>query len=154
MFTFQPITPATIERLVPALRAIDRIELSCMSKGDPREALATMTARARRATAAYMGGDLVGIMGVSAASVVSDTGCPWALVTSAIERPAVRREFLARSHVALDWLGEDFRRLWNIVSAENATAIRWLRWMGFTFTGREIELQGHRFLHFEMRKEG
>lgn len=154
MFTFQPITPAIIERLVPALRPIDRLELSCMSDGDPVVALTGMAARARRSTAAYMGDDLVGIMGVSAASVMSDTGCPWALVTSSIERPAVRREFLARSHVALDWLGEDFRRLWNIVSAENATAIRWLKWMGFSFTGREIELRGHRFLHFEMRKEG
>lgn len=149
MFTFHDITPAIIEELVPRLRPIDRLEMSCMIKGDPVEALVTMAGRARRATAAYMHGDLVGIMGVSAASIVSDTGCPWALVTNAIERPEVRREFLAQGRVALDWLAEDFRRLWNIVSAENETAIRWLKWMGFTFTGRDVVLQGHRFLHFE-----
>lgn len=149
MFTFHAITPDIIAELVPRLREVDRLELDCMSDGDHVEVLIGMARRSRRSTAAYMNGDLVGIMAVSAASIVSDTGCPWALVTNAIERPAVRREFLAQGRVALDWLGEDFRRLWNIVSAENATAIRWLKWMGFTFTGREIELRGHRFLHFE-----
>lgn len=149
MFVFRDVTPAIVQDLVPRLRPIDRLELDCMSDGDPVEVLFNMAQRARRVTAAYMADDLVGIMGVSAASIVSDTGCPWALVTDAIDQPAVRREFLAQGRVALDWLGDDFRRLWNIVSAENATAIRWLKWMGFTFTGRGIELRGHRFLHFE-----
>lgn len=149
MFRFQPITPEVITDLLPRLRPIDRLELSCMTQGDPAATLARMSERARRSTAAYMGEDLVGIMGVSAASIVSETGCPWALVTDAIDRPAVRREFLAQGRVALDWLGGDFRRLWNIVSEENATAIRWLKWMGFAFTGRDVMLQGHRFLHFE-----
>lgn len=150
MFTFQPITPEIVADLIPRLRPIDRLELSCMTQGDPAQALLRMTERARRSTAAYMDGGLVGIMGIGSASLVSDTGCPWALVTDALDRPEVRREFVARSRDALGWLSEDFRRLWNIVSAENVTAIRWLRWMGFSFTGREVELQGHRFLHFEM----
>lgn len=149
MFVFEPITPEVIEELVTRLRGIDRMELDCMSDGDPHEVLAEMVTRARRSTAAYMNGDLVGIMGISAPSILSDVGCPWALVTDAVDRPAIRREFLKRSGVAAEWLTEGFARVWNVVSSENTTAIRWLKWMGFSFTGREVTLQGHRFLHFE-----
>lgn len=145
----RPITRAVIEDLIPRLRPLDRLELDCMTPGDPTDRLAEMVTRARRSRAAYMGGDLVCIFGVSAASLAADVGCPWALITRAVDRPDVRRELVADSRVALEWVGQDFRRLWNYVAAENVTAIRWLKWMGFSFGGQEVVLQGHRFLHFE-----
>lgn len=147
---FRPVTPQVIAELLPRLRAVDRLELDCMTTGDREAALADMVARARRSCAAYMGGDLVCILGVNAVSVLSDVGCPWMLTTRAVDRPHVRREFIAGGRVALEWVGEDFRRLWNLVAEENTVAVRWLKWMGFTFTGRDVVLQGHRFLHFEM----
>lgn len=145
----RPITREVLQDLLPRLRPVDRLELDCMTIGDPLDELERMADRARRSCAAYMGGDLVGIFGVSAQSALSDVGCPWALITRAVDLPATRRALVAHSHVGLEWMGQDFRRLWNVVAEENRTAVRWLRWLGFTFDGRAVELRGHRFLHFE-----
>ena len=41
----------------------------------------------------------------------------------------------------------------NIVDARNEVHIKWLKWMGFTFTGNEFEINGYPFLHFVMRRE-
>lgn len=147
---FGPVTREVIVDLLPRLRPIDRLELDCMTQGDRAVAVERMVGGARRACAAYMGGDLVCIMGVSAPSLMSPVGCPWMLTTRAVERPYVRRAFVAGSKASLEWVSMDFQRLWNLVAAENTVAVRWLRWMGFRFSGRDVWLQGHQFLHFEM----
>lgn len=149
---FAPVTREVIDDLLPRLRPVDRLELDCMTTGDPAESLAAMVGRSRRSCAAYMGGDLVCILGVNAPSILSDVGCPWMLTTRAVDRSEVRRRFIAGSAAALEWVGQDFRRLWNLVADENTVAVRWLRWMGFRFSGRDVVLQGHRFLHFEMER--
>lgn len=148
--TLARITPEVIDDILPRLRPIDRLELDCMGTGDARADLLRLVAQSRRSVAAYMDGDLVCIFGVKAVTALSDVGCPWAMMTRAVDRPRVRRRFIAESRVGVDWLGHDFRRLWNLVAEENRNARRWLAWLGFRFDGREIELRGHRFLHFEM----
>ena len=69
------------------------------------------------------------------------------LATPLIERHDVKREFIAGSRVALDWLAQDFARLWNVVSVENRAAIRWLGWLGFAF-GDVVNVNGHPFRYF------
>lgn len=141
------ITPEAIDALLPRLRPVDRLELDCMMPENPRAGLIGMAERARRARAAYIGGEIVGIFGVSAQGVLSSTGCPWMLATPLIERRDVKREFIAGSRVALGWLAQDFDRLWNVVSVENRAAIRWLGWLGFTF-GQQVNVNGHPFRYF------
>lgn len=148
--TVCPITPAVVDELLPQMRPIDRLELDCMGTGDARGDLLRLAATSRRARAAYMDGDLVCIFGVKAVTEMSDTGNPWAMLTRAVDAPRVRREFVHGSRVGVDWLGQDFRRLWNLVAEDNRTARRWLAWLGFRFDGRAVDLRGHRFLHFEM----
>lgn len=147
--TVGPVTPEVISDLLPRLRPVDRLELDCMAVGEPEADLRSMVSRARRCRASYIDGELVCIFGVSASTMLADVGCPWALMTRAVDRRGFRREFIAGSRVGLEWLGQDFRRLWNLVAEENTTAIRWLRWLGFRFDGRAVDLRGHRFLHFD-----
>ena len=154
MIEVRPIAPDAIDELLPRLRRVDRLELDCMMPENQRAGLIGMAERARRARAAYIGGEIVGIFGVSAQGVLSSTGCPWMLATPLIERHDVKREFIAGSRVALGWLAQDFARLWNVVSVANRAAIRWLGWLGFEF-GETIAVSGHRFRYFRMtRKEG
>ncbi|MEF9601185.1 hypothetical protein O4J55_02185 [Paracoccus sp. PXZ] len=149
--TVAPITADVVDALLPHLRPIDRLELDCMGTGDARADLLRLAAQSRRCRAAYMDGDLVCIFGVKPATALSYTGFPWAMMTRAVDRPQVRREFVAGSRVGVEWLGQDFRRLWNLVAEENLVARRWLRWIGFRFDAEKtVVLQGHRFLHFEM----
>lgn len=147
MIEVRPITPETIDALLPRLRPVDRLELDCMMPGNQRAGLIHMAERARRARAAYIGGEIVGIFGVSAQGVLSSTGCPWMLATPLIERHDVKREFIAGSRVALGWLAQDFARLWNVVSVENRAAIRWLGWLGFAF-GDVVDVNGQPFRYF------
>lgn len=154
MIEVRPITPEAIDALLPRLRPVDRLELDCMMPENQRAGLIGMAERARRARAAYIGGEIVGIFGVSAQGVLSSTGCPWMLATPLIERHDVKREFIAGSRVALDWLAQDFARLWNVVSLENRAAIRWLGWLGFEF-GQHVDVGGQPFRYFwKTRKEG
>ena len=69
MIDVRPITPGVIDELLPRLRLIDRLEMDCMMPGDHRAGLIRMAERARRARAAYISGDLVGIFGVSAGGI-------------------------------------------------------------------------------------
>ncbi len=147
MIEVRPITPEAIDALLPRLRPVDRLELDCMMPDNQRAGLIDMAERARRARAAYIDGEIVGIFGVSAQGVLSSTGCPWMLATPLIERRDVKREFIAGSRVALDWLAQDFARLWNVVSVENRAAIRWLGWLGFAF-GAVVDVNGQPFRYF------
>lgn len=147
MIEVRPITPEAIDALLPRLRPVDRLELDCMMPENQRAGLIRMAERARRARAAYIGGEIVGIFGVSAQGVLSSTGCPWMLATPLIERRDVKREFIAGSRVALGWLAQDFSRLWNVVSVENRAAIRWLGWLGFEF-GDVVDVNGQPFRYF------
>lgn len=150
MIEVRPITPEAIDELLAGLRPIDRLEMDCMMPGDQRDGLIRMAERARRSRAAYIGGDLVGIFGISTEGILSNTGCPWLLATTAIEPH--KRVLVEGSPVALDWLAQDFTRLWNVVSIENRAAIRWLRWLGFEFGDRPVLVRGHAFRHFWMEK--
>lgn len=147
MIEVRPIAPEAIDALLPWLRPVDRLELDCMMPENQRAGLIRMAERARRARAAYIDGEIVGIFGVSAQGVLSSTGCPWMLATPLIERHDVKREFIAGSRVALEWLAQDFARLWNVVSVENRAAIRWLGWLGFVF-GDVVDVDGQPFRYF------
>lgn len=147
MIEVRHVTPDAIDALIPRLRPVDRLELDCMMPGDQRVGLLRMAERARRAKAAYIDGEIAGIFGVSAQGVLSSTGCPWMLATPIIEQRDVRRAFVECSPVALEWLGQDFTRLWNMVSVENRAAIRWLGWLGFEF-GKVITVSGQPFRYF------
>lgn len=149
MIDLRPITRETVDEILPKLRPIDRLELDLMRSRLPAEELLHVADTSRRSFAAYMDGALVCIVGVKAASVLSDVGSPWAMMTRAVENPAVRRALIANTKGTVEWLGQGFGRLWNVVAEENAVAVRWLKWSGFTFDGRSVELQGHRLLHFE-----
>lgn len=151
MIEVRPITPEAIDALMPRLRPEDRLELDCMMPEDQRAGLIRMAERARRSRAAYIDGEIVAIFGVSAQGVLSSTGCPWMLATPLIERRDVKRAFIACSRVAFEWLAQDFGRLWNVVSADNRGAIRWLGWLGFAF-GETVMVRGHEFRYFWMEK--
>ena len=130
---------------------MDRLEFACLAgKPDPEPVLREMVRRSRRSRAAYVDGRLAAVYGVFAPTVLSDEGNPWLVATNAVHLPAVRRAFIAGTTQEFAWLSDGFRRLWNLVHADNAVAIRWLRWMGFRFDADEWPVRGQRFLRFSM----
>ena len=147
----KPLTDQDLENMAIGIRPTDRFEFSLMSHGKPlEESLAGLQRKSLRARAAYFDGDLVAIYGVLAPTLLSQEGYPWFCATGLVRDRAIRREFIDRTRAEAAWLAEGFSLLWNIVWCENKTAIRWLKWIGFTFDGTEYVIQGHRFLKFHI----
>jgi hypothetical protein len=135
------------------IRPMDRFEFGLMSNGQSvEECLQHMLRRSRRCRAAYFDGKLIAVYGVLSPTMMSIGGNPWMAATDMIDRSDVRRLFIQRTRSELAWLSEGFSLLWNIVSVENSIAIRWLKWVGFTFDGTEYDIRGHRFLKFQMEE--
>ena len=82
-----------------------------------------------------------------------DKGIPWMLGTDLTLKH--KRECLRLGKQIVELMLKHCPVLSNCVHVENKTHIRWLKWMGFTFTGKEIiNLYGHKFLHFQKIRGG
>jgi len=147
----KPLDANDLLAMADQMRPMDRYEFEVMSSGQDRLAcLDHMLRRSRRARAAYVDDRLVAVYGVLSPTLMSDGGNPWLAATDMIERADVRREFIRHTRSELVWLADGFSLLWNIVSEKNAIAIRWLKWIGFSFDGTDYDIRGHRFLKFHM----
>ena len=142
-----------IDLMVFMARDIDRFEFDVMS-GKPFDVSLPelITRSGDTVSVAYVDGDLVAIYGCCAPTVLSLDANPWMVATPAIAQKNVRRVFLENSAAQLRQMSASYTRLWNMVSADNKIAIRWLKWLGFQFEVQPYRVSGHKFLMFHMEK--
>ncbi len=76
-------------------------------------------------------GEPVCMFGVAPQNYLLGFGTPWMLATTRIESSQVA--FLRACRPVVQRMLETYPSLSNVVHADNAMAIRWLRWLGFTF---------------------
>jgi hypothetical protein len=145
----KPLREADLLKLEKTLREIDRLEVEAMLGPDIRNALFICAQTSFRAKAAYANGKLVAAWGIGSRTPLSREGCPWLLATTEMDKPEVRKAFLQRSREEFEALTEGYHYCWNYVHAANRTAIKWLKWLGFTFTGDEATVAGEPFLYFK-----
>jgi hypothetical protein len=135
-----------VEALVADPRPADVREMQAM--GTTFEAALTDSVRLSDWVAVGTVDDVpVCAFGVAPASVLGGLGVPWLLGTSALDRGgvALARDFLPASRRAVDAMAATYPRLINVIDARNTRAIRWLRWLGFTFDESPVPIGGHRF---------
>lgn len=151
------ITPPTYEDLAymaAHMRDMDRLEFRLMSGGLPTmDCMHLLQERSSKMLVGRWHGEPVVLYGVTPTTLLSGRGQPWLAATSRVTERQIAKAFLRESRRALAGLSEGYDYLWNLVHAENAVAIRWLKWLGFTFTGLGAVVQGHRFEHFKMELE-
>jgi len=151
MMRFEPLSEASIKLMAGRVREIDRIEFDAMSDGKSMiDCLQHLLDRSERPLAAFWGDELVAVYGVIRPTILSSTGCPWLCATSAIDRPEVRRSFVENTMPQMIEMSEGFSDLWNMVSISNRTAIRWLKWIGFSFDDEVLPINGVDFVKFKM----
>lgn len=115
MIEVRSITPESIDELLAGLRPIDRLEMDCMMPDDQRAGLIRMAEKARRSRAAYIGGDLVGIFGVSAGGILSNTGARSAASVEGADSVAMasgyqgKAKACAGSAIVLCYRDDDFK---------------------------------------------
>ena len=85
-------------------------------------------------------GERVMMFGVVDTSIAEGKGRVWAVATKAAE--AQWRELLRVGEGVLSMLANRYMTLENHVHADNAKAIRWLRWSGFE-VGEAEQVRGH-----------
>lgn len=151
-FTTRPATIDDAHRIALLLREKDRREVEAISGEDPVAILP------RAFTVDGPAGEILFAETVNSKDPIliggvrptPDQGvgssAVWMVGTPLLERYnfALARE--ARRHV--DMWSKTYRRLWNTAWEGNALHVEWLRFLGFTITGR-FEHRGLPFIHFE-----
>ena len=84
--------------------------------------------------AARRGGATLCIFGVSCKSVLTQTGAVWLLGTSAMDRNGLWIAKHSKQMLLALHLLSGSKRLENLIPASYLTALRWLKWMGFTIS--------------------
>lgn len=145
-----PLTAADIDAILPDIRQADRDEIEGALHIPMRQALADALADHCKASKIVVDGAVVAVFGDSTHS--AEIGVPWLISTRHVER--FPRAFL---QVCKPEVAEMLTRhplLLNYVDARNQAAIRWLRWLGFTFCEPEpYGPDGHPFHCFWMRRK-
>lgn len=135
------------------IRDADRKEMLALGT-TVEDALAEGLAHSDLAMTGLLDGVPVCMFGVSPLNIILGRGTPWMLATNRLEIAQVA--FLRACRPVVKWMRESYPNLANVVHANNATAIRWLRWLGFRFckdeSGKLVDfnVNGHRFHVFMM----
>lgn len=113
------------------LRAADVIECHALGYG-PRKALKNGWKASRHCWAVLVGGKPIALFGAAEHPTDPNLGIPWMLGTDDLYDHPIT--FLKETKIYLGFLRRTFKRLANIVHAENEKSIRWLKWAGFTIS--------------------
>lgn len=144
-----PMTAEHCAEMAVRMRAADRREYNAMLPNEPATlGLDRIRRQSRQAYAGLIDGRLVVIYGVLGATVLSTEGHPWLLATDDVEAPAARRAIARRSKREAARLLTGFQRYSNWCDVTNASVIRWLRWLGFSFGTQTVKLNGVEFVQF------
>ena len=148
---FKPLDDAALVTMSERMRPIDRLEARALSGGVPLlEQLRAVARQTKRGTACYVDGELVCIFGRIDGTLLTAECFPWMVATDALERPGVTRLFVRLGSRRLLQLLRGMRKGSNMVYEGNARTIRWLRFVGFRFSGEPVMVGGLKFLPFSM----
>jgi len=135
------------------LRETDRKELSALGHRDHLSTVLTSRVISRDCFAVVRRSTSqpVALFGVASHQLQVGVGIPWLLATDGLEE--LWKSFAAQSPYWVRRLMAGYEVLSNVVWEKNKLAIRWLKWLGFSFPGHTLQgLHGERFLYFELKK--
>ena len=143
-----PACAAHVRTIARRMRQADRDEIEAVSTKTPAQALAFSLRNSSIARTALIDGTAEVMFGVGDINVLAGVGAPWLLATDVVELHRVA--FLRASVGWRDQLLRRYPIMRNVVDARNRSSIRWLRWLGSSFS-EPIMLKGHAFHLFELR---
>lgn len=135
-----------IDAILADIRPADVAEMEAMGT-TPERAMREGLARSDWTATGLWNDRPVCMFGVAPMNVMLGHGAPWLLGANALEH--VQVPFLRASRPAVTAMLASYPRLMNMIDSRNTVAIRWLRWLGFTFDPRPLALGEHVFLVFK-----
>lgn len=151
MVEFRAVRPDDPVELVVKMRQADIDELTALGIQDFVECVRGSVARSVFAYTIEADGEIVAIMGVAPALGLFDAiGLPWMLGTDLVRRH--QRVLMRACRPYIQRMLRAYPHLFNVVHAENHTAKRWLKRVGFTLQPAEpFGPHGAMFHRFDMR---
>lgn len=131
MAHYRPSCLEDINRLAPDVRQADRDEIMASHGLEPLPAIAFCMGSSEECnTMIDDNKDIIGIFGVAN---FKNIGVPWMLSSERIYQKKIARQFLIQSKQWIDSTMLRYSVLTNYVSQENTKAIKWLKYLGFSF---------------------
>lgn len=147
------LVPASLLHVGPLshrLRDADRRECEALGR-KPKDALRMSLRTSLHAlTALDEDGKVLAMMGVCSEGLMTGKGVPWFLGSD--ETLLYGRDLMSRGPKIIRWWLEDFEVMKNIVSSENAMAIKLLRKWGAEVGGEPQMHRGLEFVPFVFRR--
>ncbi len=131
--------------LAENMRAPDVTECAAFGR-DPADALHHGLTSSLWALTAFVDGEPHAMMGVSPRSMIEGVGVPWMLGTERVYDHG--RDLVRYAPAIVGEMHATFVVLENLVLADNARALRFLRHVGFEIYGPVIMVAGTAFVHF------
>lgn len=128
-----PALPEHIDAIVAKARPADIAELWAHGRHTPRQCLETGLRISVTPMTGLVDDVPVCMFGASPYSILAGQGVAWMVGSTDLDRLSVQKALLRHSFEALAHLQRQFPLLFNSVDARNHAAIRWLKWLGFTF---------------------
>lgn len=126
-----PVTEEDVANILPIVRQADIDEITEALGIPMNEALHDAITGSLNAKKIVVDGLVVAVFGDAVYSILGSVGVPWLISTVHVERHA--RAFLKVCKPEVQGMLIRHHHLMNYVDARNTAAIRWLKWLGFTF---------------------
>jgi hypothetical protein len=130
MWTVEAAHPRHIRTIANRIRAIDRLECQAFGR-TPIQSLRLGLKASTPCLTFLCDGVPAAMMGVTPTSVVEGRGTVWMLGTDALDRS--HRAILRLAPPILKAIERETPRLENLIAADNARSMAWLKRLGFAF---------------------
>lgn len=128
-------TDAHIPLIAARIRPADMREVWALYRQTPLECLNESFRISRLAWTGLVDGVPICMFGAVQADPSGRAGRPWMIGTDLLDRYEI--VFLRRCREQVETMQMCFESLENVVDARNVRAIKWLRWLGFSFSEPE-----------------
>lgn len=147
-----PVSVEDIAQILPIVRQADIDEITEALGVPMEEALLEAFTGSLNAKKIVVDGKVVAVFGDAVHSILGSIGVPWLISTVHVEQHA--RAFLKVCKPEVQGMLTRHQHLVNFVDARNTSAIRWLKWLGFSFGPAEpYGARGFLFHSFTLNRE-
>ena len=126
-----PVTVVDVASILPIVRQADIDEITEALGIPMEEALLDAITGSLNAKKIVVDGLVVAVFGDAVHSILGSVGVPWLISTIHVEKHA--KAFLKVCKPEVQGMLTRHRHLMNYVDARNTVAMRWLKWLGFSF---------------------
>ena len=148
MLYVEKATPNDAFDLAFNLRQLDKYEVAAMGN-TPLEVLIAPFRYTRNGVNTYTvfyNKQVVAMFGVVSTPQNAKHGTIWMLASDELQNHWLY--FTKRTKKWVDYFLSDYDFVYNFVPKNNTTTIKWLKWLGFSFSDKEIVVRGTKVLYF------